>query len=286
MTDSRSSAPQVSHLAVAGQSLHLAHWPVDAPRATLALVHGMGEHGGRYADSVIPHFNRLGYSVYAIDQFGHGLSSGRRGVCPSYDALMEMISALVGVASASLPCVLYGHSMGGNLVLNHALRNPNSGVDAVIATSPWLRLSVSPPRWKAVLSRCLATLAPSLALPSGLDSSLISSDPVQVERYLADPLVHDRISASYFATVAQAGEWALAHAAQLIRPTLLLHGEADQITDCNASRQFANASDQARLVTFPGMAHELHHDRKRAELLVAIDAFFGQQTLPVMPIDR
>ena len=235
--------------------------PVPA-RAVIAHVHGMGEHSRRY-DHLTGYWSAHGYASAGFDLRGHGRSQGQRGHTLSYDRLMEDIGLFldhVGAAWPGLPVVLYGHSMGGNLVLNYAIRR-RPRLAAVVATAPYLRLAFSPPAWKVGMARWLERLAPSMSQRTGLDIGALSRDAEVVRRYQADPLVHDRITTACFMAVHPAGEWVIPRASELAVPALLMHGSADRITSLAGSQSFVDASSgKAQLQVWDGYLHEIHNE--------------------------
>jgi alpha-beta hydrolase superfamily lysophospholipase len=158
-------------------------------------------------------FNQAGYAILTFDHRGHGRSQGRRGHIPTYEAFMDDIGQLLLEARQRWPGgphFLYGHSMGGNLVLNHALRR-RPRLNGVVVTAPWLRLVTSPPRFQVSLLGLVDRLYPQLSFSNRLDPLTLSRDPAVVRAYQTDPLVHDRISIRLFLTIDQSGQWAIAH---------------------------------------------------------------------------
>ncbi len=231
----------------------------------VVLIHGFGEHCDRYTDSVIPVLLRENWAVLTFDLVGHGRSGGRRGHCRGYGQLMEQLREALEMArlrNPGLPLLLYGHSMGGNLALNYALRHPEAA-DGIIASSPYLRLAFEPPAWKWHAGKVLRRIAPWVTFPSGLDPNGISRQPEEVAAYRSDPLVHDRVSPAYSFPVIEAGAWALRHAAELQLPLFLAHGTADPIIDPEGSREFHARAPGSELLMVEGGFHELHHDRDR-----------------------
>lgn len=258
----------VSQLKVHNTNLVSYHWQIEKPKAVIVLVHGMGEHALRFETSVIKHLISDGYSVLAYDNFGHGKTKGKRGHCTSYEALQYGVGVAVNTAQKlypELPVILYGHSMGGNLVINYALNNFN--IIASVATSPLLRLAFTPPKWKIAFGRFMLNILPSITLPSELDASGISRDKIEVKRYKDDTLVHDKISPMYSFPVFDAGEFAIANANKLQTPMLVCHGTGDKITSHNASKEFAKNTDTVDLKLFDNGFHELHHDLCREEFI-------------------
>ena len=252
-------------------------------RPTIALVHGLGEHSGRYGD-LISHLIHRGHPVIATDLRGHGRSGGTRGHSPSYEALLDDIDLLLGAARERFPgtpFVLYGHSFGGALVINYGLRR-HPDMLGLIATSPALRPAVVPPEWKLRVGHLLYRTWPSLTLKSGLEAVGISRDQAVVRAYRTDALVHDRISARLGLDLLEAGEWALQHAAELTLPLLLMHGDSDRLTSVTASREFARrAPPSCTLRIWQGFYHELHHEPEKAAVFAEISNWL--ETLPSGP---
>lgn len=248
------------------------YWRPEHTKAVIILIHGMGEHSSRYTDSVVPELLENGYAVLAYDNFGHGRSEGKSGHCPSYEALMNAMEQAIKKATAlfpNLPKYLYGHSMGGNLVMNYVLRKQHD-IKGVVATSPFLRLAFQPPKWKMALGKAMLNIWPSITLPSGLEVEAISRVASEVKRYEEDPLVHDKVSPMFTFPIIEAGEWAIEHADALNIPLLLLHGTGDRIIDYKGSVEFDDRSDMAELKLFRDGYHELHHDLCKKEFMQSV----------------
>ncbi|WP_308636384.1 alpha/beta hydrolase [Paenibacillus silvisoli] len=251
-----------------GSERHAMAWtpPDEQPvKAVVCLVHGMGEHVGRYRH-VAEMFTEDGYAVFGFDQLGHGQTEGRRGHTPSFEALLIGVDAMLAEARQrfpGLPLFLYGHSMGGNVTLNYALRRKPK-LDGVIVTGPWLMLAFNPPPLQLLIARIVNRLFPTYSNNRPMVGDHLTSDPVMIKRYQEDPLGHGNITARFFLSVQQAGLWALKHAAEWRLPLLLLHGGTDKVTSIKASRQFAEAAGKScSFMEWPGMKHELHNELDR-----------------------
>lgn len=256
----------------AGARTSVYHFDIPEPQGCVVLVHGFGEHAGRYESGVVPALVQAGWAVLTFDLVGHGYSGEKRGHCQGYAQLIGQVSAAfekAGELYPGRPRVLYGHSLGGNLVLNAVLRGAVSPA-GVIASSPYLCLAFRPPAWKLAAGKVLLRLAPWVTLPAGLDPSGISSQQEEVAAYREDPLIHDRVSPNYSLPVIAAGAWVLEHASQWDIPLLIAHGEDDPIIDPEGSRILHRRVAGSQLLLLEGNRHELHHDRGRAVFLEAV----------------
>lgn len=248
-------------------------------RAVVYLVHGLGEHSGRW-ERVAAALADAGYAVLVSDLRGHGRSEGQRGHAASFDALLDDIAVGLdqGRAWAEAPLILAGHSLGGSLALNYALRRP-AGLTGLVVSGPWLELSMRMPAWKTGLGRVLSRVAPGFAMSNGLDHGSLSHDQAVVQSYRADPLVHDRISASMGIMLLDAGRWALEHAAELQVPLLLMHGLEDKITSPEASRRFAErVSADCTFQGWDGLYHEVHNEPQSEQVVRTVLAWLDAHT--------
>jgi alpha-beta hydrolase superfamily lysophospholipase len=255
------------------------YWQPTTVKAVVVLVHGMGEHATRYVDYVIPKLTENGFGVIAFDQFGHGKTTGKRGHCPSFDAVLESVDQVIEKAKSvfgDLPLVLYGHSMGGNVVINYALRKEHN-ITGIVASSPFLKLAFSPPAWKMTLGKIMQKIAPSITLGNELDANDVSRDKVEVEKYINDPLVHDKVSPNFSLTFIETGKWAIENAHKLETPIFLVHGSGDKIIDHNGSVEFFNNSKVATHKIYENGYHELHNDICKKEVVSDIISWLESQ---------
>jgi len=262
-----------------GEEMFARGWtPPGKPKAIITLIHGHGEHTGRYAH-VGAALAENGYALLGFDLRGNGKSGGKRGHTPSYSALLDDISAFLRqmeVKYPGLPRFLYGHSLGGNLVLNYTLRNKPE-LHGVIATGPWLKLAFNPPAPKVMLGKLMNNLAPGFTQASGLETRALSHDDAVVSAYENDPLVHDKISARLFISIYESGLWALEHAAEFPIPLLLMHGSADRVTSCEASKEFAEkAGSKATFKMWDGWFHEIHNEPEKAKVIQVMLGWLGK----------
>ena len=259
-----------------GVELFLHRWqpaPEVELRARVALVHGLGEHAGRY-DALAIALNAAGIELIAIDLRGHGKSSGDRAwvrVFTDYlrdaDVLLEACAATPPVAT---PLFLMGHSMGGTVAALYAAeRARERKLAGLILSSPALKIGAGTPRWRAKLSRIVGTVAPRLAAFS-IDPALLSRAPGVVEAYKRDPLVlHGAVPARTAAQILAAMERLATKRRDITLPLLVFHGSADAICDPAGSREFeaTAGSTDSTLAIHQGSAHETLNDLDRERVI-------------------
>jgi acylglycerol lipase len=196
-----------------------------------------------------------------------------RGHVPSFDAFMDDIDLLFEQARSrypGLPILLYGHSLGGILVLNYSLRR-KLDVKGVIATGSGLHTALEQEPIKIALARVLGALIPTMSMPSGLDAKMLSRDLSIVEMYVNDPLVHDKVTLGFGRNMIGATRYALDHAAEFSQPLLLIHGKEDRIAFPSSSIEFASPlKDKCTLMLWDGLYHEVHNEPEKAEVLDAM----------------
>jgi len=256
--------------ALDGLNIFAQTWEPDSPpKAVICLVHGLGEHSGRYAH-VAETLNRGGYAVIASDLRGHGKTEGKRGHSPSFNAFMDDVAILMGEYAqryAGLPCFLWGHSLGGVLVANYVLRRKPK-LTGVVITSPGLKTSISDQKMKIQFAKIAGMFIPEMSMPTGLDAKLISRDPAVVERYVNDPLVHGTATLAMAKYTIEAIPWAYAHASEWDLPVLIMHGDADAIAYVSGSEEFASKIAQdCTLKIWPGLWHETHNEPEKEQVL-------------------
>jgi alpha-beta hydrolase superfamily lysophospholipase len=246
--------------------------PGENIKAGIIMVHGVGEHIRRYSHWA-DWFNEKGIGFTGVDLPGHGKSDGKRGRLNSYALADEMLDILINEHKKTFPGIpvfLYGHSLGGGIVLPYILKK-NPKIEGAIVTSPWLRLSFEPPKTKVLLAGIIKSIIPSLAQPSGLVVSHISHDQQVVDAYRADPLNHSKISVGLFHSAVSAANYSLNHAQDLKIPLLLIHGSDDLITSPMGSREFASKTPMAEFKIWDGGYHELHNELFKHDVFTFIE---------------
>lgn len=266
-----------------GLSLYAQRWlpDGDSPRAQIAVVHGLGEHSGRYADFAAwfaPH----GYVVHAFDHRGHGRSPGQRGHINAWQEFRSDLQAFlqeVRVAYPQLPLFLVGHSMGGLIVLDYTLhRGGEMDLEGVVSSGPPLAWSESLSPLLIFAGNLLSPLLPGMKMKSGLDPQGLSTDEEVVRAYCADPLVHDATTPRFGSeldrtmkrTMEAAGRW------PEDLPLLIVHGGDDPICPPEASARFferVSGRFKTRL-EYPGLKHEVFNETGREQVLADVHTWF------------
>lgn len=262
-----------------GLTLYCQAWRPDGDaKAALAILHGFGEHGGRYTNIVNALVPR-GYAVHVFDLRGHGRSPGLRGHVNHWADLRQDAGAfirMVALREQRRPLFIFGHSLGGLVALEYALRSPG-GLSGVIASSPSLgQIGISPLLF--ALSKVMSRVWPAFSMDTGLDATLLSRDPAVVNAYRTDPLVHSIGSARLGTEITAAREWVQAHAADMRLPLLLIQGSADRLTEPAGGRAFyekASSADKEHRL-YEGAYHELHNDTCREQMLADLAAWLDR----------
>jgi alpha-beta hydrolase superfamily lysophospholipase len=245
-----------------GQSLFRRAWLPPAPERTLLVVHGFGEHCGRY-EHLGAWFAAHACAVHAYDHIGHGASSGARCHVRRFDDYLDDLGsmlALVRQEHPDVPVFLVGHSMGG-LIVAAFLRERDPAVAGAILSGAALALPEGTSRMRLTLARVLRVVAPRANLASPVDPAGLSTDPEVVEAYLKDPLVHhDRMTASLAAELLSAIQRTEGHGADVRVPMLVLHGAEDPMCRVEGSQAFARELREGHFHSYPGMRHEIFNE--------------------------
>ncbi|MFW5890160.1 MAG: alpha/beta hydrolase [Marinilabiliaceae bacterium] len=242
--------------------------PKEQPSAAICIVHGIGEHSERY-DAWARHFCERGFALYAVDLRGHGLSEGKRGHIHHLHEFMDDIDVLVKRCKreqGSLPLFIYGHSMGGNLVLNFLLKKRQDFAGAIV-TSPWLKLKSPPGPFLRRTGRIMNKIWPRFTVSIGISSSQLTSDKNEQEACDRDEWMHGRISLRLFNELDKASGEIAGKASLFEIPFFFAHGDNDEITDPHTTRQLAEEiGERAEFYNVQGALHEVHREPGAGEL--------------------
>jgi len=245
-----------------GTKLAYRAWPVSAANLTLAVVHGLGEHSGRY-ERLARGMAKFQIATYAIDLRGHGKSDGQRGHIDSWEQWTDDAANFVKhvETQASGEVVPLGHSFGGVVMLSTVLGGRVPNAKRFILSSPALKLKVKVPAWKASLAMVLSKVAPKLTMSNEVDPGTVSRIPEIVEAYRTDPLVHSKISSRLYGEWQSAAAESLDRAGEIKIPFLILAGTDDRLIDPVGSRELnAKAPLMSELHLLQGRYHEPFND--------------------------
>lgn len=259
------AGPRIGRLrSLDGTHLFWRAWEVESPRATFAVIHGLGEHSGRY-DRFASAMGKRRFSTFAVDLRGMGKSEGARGHVERWTEWVQDAGALVAMLQdhpSAGEVIPLGHSMGGVVLLSAVLRESILARRFVLS-SPALQARVKVPGWKLALGRVTTNLMPRLTMSNEVDPATVSRDPAVVRAYRTDRLVHDRISSRLFTEWTSACEELYRRAGEIRTPFLLILGEADRLTDPGGGRRLAELAGSAAAVTvkeYTGRYHETFND--------------------------
>lgn len=268
-----------------GTSLYYQSWkPEQACKAIIAIVHGGGEHSGRYAN-VVSYFTARNYALYGFDFRGHGQSAGSKGHVMDWKELREDLDSylqLIREENSAKPLFLYSHSMGAQIALDYLTSNGNSQPQGIIASSPALaQPAVSP--LLIQLSKALAVIWPTLTLPSGLDVNAISRDAEVVRAYCDDPLVSSKVSARFGAEFMACIDRVQANAAKIAVPLFMFQGGADRIIPVVGTQQFFDKVIIAdkKLKIYQDGFHEPHNDLQQQQVFQDVEQWINDH-MPAM----
>lgn len=275
-----------------GLDLFEQDWPSDRARGTIVIVHGLGEHVGRYAH-VAASLNANGWGVVGYDQRGHGRSPGARGRLARDDDLLADLATVIDAVRRDVdgPLVLLGHSLGGLVAARFVaggIESPtphwHRPVDALALSSPALAIPMT--ALQRGLLAALGPLAPDLAVGNGIAPASVSRSDATVSAYADDPLVHDRVTARLTRFIVDAGRAVRALAPRWRVPTLLLYAGGDRCVLPSASASFATAAPLGIVTAreFPALFHEIFNEPEQAEVLSVLVAWLD--TLSFSPSTR
>ncbi|SDJ01775.1 Lysophospholipase, alpha-beta hydrolase superfamily [Variovorax sp. OV700] len=275
--------PRVSLSTHDGETLALRRFPAaGASRAVVVLVHGLGEHAGRY-QALAERLHGWGFAVWAHDHHGHGESSGARGGLPSELRLVDDLALVIDDArreNPGLPLVLLGHSLGGLVAASLVARGVRP-VDGLVLSSPGLDPGLN--KFQKALLAVLPRIAPGLRVGNGLDDNFLSHDRAVVQAYRDDPLTHDRIGGRLARFLAHEGALVQQAAAHWPVPTLLIYAGDDRLVVPAASRAFAEAAAPSGMVEarcFESLYHEIFNELDTGPVFAALQRWLDKRFPP------
>ena len=248
--------------------IYAKEWKVEFPKEVIALVHGLGEHCNRY-NHVAAYFAQHNIAMVSFDHRGHGQSGGKRGHTPTYDTFLNDVDMLLEETKKrypSTPIFLYGHSMGGNIVLKYALSR-KLDINGLITSSAFIEFPDAPPALLIFIGKIMRKIYPAFTQKNGLSPKDVSSDPKVVEAYIKDPLVHDKLTSATGMGLLETANFLKNYKGKMQVPTLLMHGNKDKITGHGGSKNFANTlTGDLTYKEWEGAFHEIHNETIQKEV--------------------
>lgn len=264
-----------------GLNLYFQCWQVEQnQKGVICLVHGLGEHSGRYAHWA-ELLNQAGYTLLTYDLRGHGKSGGQRGHVSSFDDYVRDTDLLLKEADtrfSGMPRFLYGHSLGG-VIVNYYILRRKPQLNGVVVTALSIKTSLQEQKVKVLMAKVLGAIIPQMAIPTGLVPSTISRDPEIVKAYVNDPMVHYLVSVGWGKRTMEAIEWTDQHVGDWTLPVLYMHGEKDQLGYVEGSREFASRiKGDCTLKVWPGLYHEVHNEPEKEQVFEFLRSWLDQHS--------
>jgi alpha-beta hydrolase superfamily lysophospholipase len=264
---------------VLGRHIFWRSWSPDSgpARAVIVLVHGLGEHSGRY-DHVVARLVDAGYAAYAVDHRGHGRSDGPRAFIEDMDNAVADVHTLIDRAVAAqpdLPVFMLGHSMGGLIALRYALGHQDRLAGLVLSAA--LAEVNAVPKPLELVGRALSVIAPRAPLIA-IDPELVSRDSTVVADYRSDPLVHHgKIPARTAVQLADTVARLPSTVAAITVPTLILYGTADGLCPPAGSVMLGEriSAPDKTITAYDGLFHEILNEPEREAVLEDIVGWLG-----------
>jgi alpha-beta hydrolase superfamily lysophospholipase len=256
--------------------------PAGAPRAVVLILHGFGDHSGRYAH-VAAWLAERGCAAWALDQRGHGRSPGPRGHMTRFAQFLADVAALRkrAITELAAPQILLGHSFGGLVALRY-LETVPEGLAGTAVSSPFIGLAMRPRAWKLALGKVLAGPLPGLGMTTGLDTANLSTDPAVGQAARSDPLYHSRMTPAAWREIQAAQAAVVAERDRIAGPLLFLLAGDDRIASRAASEDLAR-SLRAETIVYDGMFHEILNERDRSRVLADLGAWLDRVVAAVPP---
>lgn len=240
-----------------GISILLRNWTIDKPKATVLLVHGYGEHSGRYEETA-SRLNSAGYSVFSYDRRGEGQTEGTKGHIQSIKNHVSDLIELRKLVDIKGKFFLMAHSLGGLVSLTYLLDHKPTDIDGVVLSSPFIKIDDGTAPILQKLAGLIAAMFPKLPTIA-LDVNLISRDPKEVEKYVNDPLIfHGKTNAKTGYEMIKAIKHVQAKFSEFDLPFIILHGSEDKLADPQGSKWLyeRSKSKDKKMTILDGLYHE------------------------------
>lgn len=260
----------------AKDGLRLFHrWVIPAnPKAVVAVVHGYGDHSGRYVH-VLEHLAQAGFAAHALDYRGHGQAGGKRGAVGTFQDYLDDLGLFlqrVADRSPDLELFLLGHSHGGLMSAVYCSGERAESLPkakGLVLSGPYFRLRIEPSSFQKFLTQSVGKILPNLAVKNPLNETMLTHDEAMQDATRNDPLYHRAVTPGWFSASNGAQVQAMAEAAKLQIPLLVLQGAEDPVAHPEGASAYVDAAGTSdkTLKSYAGMLHEPFNEVGREEVL-------------------
>ena len=243
--------------------IYIREWiPKEKVKKNLFIIHGLGEHSGRYED-LAKILIKEGIGVFSIDLIGHGKSSGKKGHIKSFEDFINAVeTGVIYVRKKFLdtPIILFGHSLGGLITLKFLIDRESKEIERSIISSPWIETALEIPKHLLFIHKIFQKIIPGLQLSNNLITSHLSKDKKIVEKYENDILVHDKISLNLFSEIIKTIDDVIERSSRIKIKTLIYHGKNDKIISHKGTEKVAKLIPDNKFILYKNIYHEPHND--------------------------
>ncbi len=260
------------------RALHCRYRGSDNADRVMVIVHGLGEHSGWYADFA-DQLSTEGVASLAYDQHGHGKSPGRRGDAPNLQTLVDDIGVAVASAQQNWPnaeIVLFGHSMGGHLVLRYLLQQSDTPVRRAIVSNPMVLPENPPTKPQAFAAWLTSKVIPRVRFSADIEPTELTTDTEMLRELANDPLIHEQLSIGIGGALMSSGHELRERAGEIEQETLFLLGGQDTLCDQDSTRHMIDAMPSAERVVFEYAKHSLLIEEQRGLIYDALSNWLSR----------
>ena len=259
-------------------SIYVREWVSENNKANIVIIHGVGEHSGRYIETAEKLF-RQGFNIYTGDLLGHGLSDGKKIYIDSIDDYMDNVDFFINRIKNDMPLFILGHSMGGLIVLYYMFANKDRNIKGVIASSPYIVDKIKIPAVKYFIGKTAASILPKLRIESGLSGEMVCRDKEIAQKYDDDTLNCSKVTARWFVEVEKARFNLIQQQTSFDSPCLILQAGGDIVVDGDRVKQFYEAisSQDKEFVLYDDFYHEILNDPERDKVVNKISSWMSER---------
>ena len=259
-------------------STYVREWVSESNKANIVIIHGVGEHSGRYIETAEKLFN-MGFNIYTGDLIGHGLSDGLRIYIDSIDDYMNNVNFFISRVKNDMPLFILGHSMGGLIVLYYMLHHKDNHIRGIIASSPYIKDKIEIPVIKYMIGKTASAIFPKLRIESGLIGEMVCRDKEIALKYDNDPLNCSKVTARWFVELGKARINLILQSKNFDSPCLILQAGGDVVVDEQSVQKFYEevSSQDKEFVLYNEFYHEILNDPERERVIDKIGSWISER---------